>query len=49
MATKANIVTRDEGSHCIVIKEAIQEDIMNVNIYALNMTAPNFLRQTVLK
>ena len=42
---KIKIVTRDKG-HYIMIKGSIQEeDITIVNIYALNIGAPQYIRQ----
>ena len=41
-------VTRDKEGHYIIIKESIQEeDITIVNIYALNIIAPQYVRQTL--
>lgn len=40
--------TRDKDGHYIVIKGSIQqEDLTVVNIYALNIGAPKYLRQTL--
>ena len=37
---------RDKGGHCIMIKGSIQEeDITIINIYALNIGAPQYVRQ----
>ena len=46
MDFKIKIVTRDKEGHYIMIKGSIQEeDITNVNIYAPNIGAPQFIRQ----
>ena len=42
---KIKTVTRDTEGHYIMIKGSIQEDITVVNIYALNIGAPQFIRQ----
>ena len=43
---KANIVTRDKEGHYIMIKGSIQqEDTSIVNIYALNIGAPKYIKQ----
>ena len=40
--------TRDKEGHCIMIKGSIQEeDITIVNIYAPNIEAPQYMRQTL--
>ena len=40
--------TRDKEGHCIMIKGSIQEeDITIVNIYAPNIGAPQYIRQTL--
>ena len=45
---KIKNITRDKEGHYIMIKGAIQEeDITTVNIYAPNIGAPQYLRQTV--
>ena len=42
---KVKEVTRDKGGHHIMIKGSIQEeDIIIVNIYALNIGAPQYIR-----
>ena len=39
-------VSRDKEGHCILIKGLIQQDdIINVNIYTLNMRAPKYIKQ----
>ena len=39
---KIKIIIRDKAGHYIMIKESIhEEDITIVNVYALNMGAPN--------
>ena len=41
-------IRRDKVGHCIMIKESIQEeDITIVNIYALNIRAAQYIRQTL--
>ena len=41
-------ITRDKEGHYIMIKESIQEeDIKIVNIYAPNIGAPQYIRQTL--
>ena len=41
-------ITRDEEGHYIMIKGSIQEeDITIINIYALNIGAPEYIRQTL--
>ena len=43
---KIKKITRDEEGHYIMIKESIQEeDITIVNIYVLNIGAPQYIRQ----
>ena len=45
---KIKTITRDKEGHCTMIKESIQEeDITTVNIYVLNMRAPQYIRQTL--
>ena len=45
---KTKNITRDKGRHYIMIKGSIQEeDITTVNIYAPNVGAPQYLRQTL--
>ena len=45
---KIKKMTRDKEQHYIMIKESIQEeDITIVNIYAPNIGAPQFTRQTL--
>ena len=45
---KVNNTTRDKEGHHIMIKGSIQEeDIATVNIYAPNIGAPQYLRQTL--
>ena len=42
------MITRDQEGHYIMIKGSIQEeDITTVNIYAPNMGAPQYIRQTL--
>ena len=38
-------VIRDKEGHYIMIKGSIQEDITIINIYALNIRAPQYVRQ----
>ena len=41
-------ITRDKEGHCIMIKGSTQEeDITSVNIYAPNIGAPQYRRQTL--
>ena len=41
-------ITRDKEGHCIMTKGSIQtEEITIVNIYAPNMRAPQYIRQTL--
>ena len=40
-------ITRDNEEHYIIIKGSIQEDITVVNIYAPNIGAPQYIRQTL--
>ena len=42
---KINTITKDKEGHYIMIKGSIQGDITNVNIYALNIGAPQYIRQ----
>ena len=45
---KIKDITRDKEGHYIVIKGSIQEeDITIVNIYAPNIGAPQYIRQTL--
>jgi len=45
---KIKKITRDKEEHYIMIKGSIQkEDITTVNIYALNIGAPQYIRQTL--
>ena len=45
---KMKNTTRDKERHYIVIKGSIQEeDITTVNIYAPNIGAPRYIRQTL--
>ena len=45
---KIKKITRDKEGHYIMIKRSIQEeDITIVNIYAINIGAPQYLRQTL--
>ena len=45
---KIKKITRDKEEHYIMIKGSIQEeDIAIVNIYATNMGAPQYIRQTL--
>ena len=46
---KIKKITRDKEGHYIMIKGSIQEeDITTVNIYARNIGAPQYIRQTLL-
>ena len=42
---KTKAVKRDKDRHYIMIKGSIQEDITIINIYALNLGAPQYVRQ----
>ena len=44
---KINNIIRDKEGHYIMIKGSIQEDITIVNIYAPNIGAPQYIRQTL--
>ena len=45
---KIKKITRDKGGHHIMIKGSIQkEDITIVNVYALNIRTPQYIRQTL--
>ena len=45
---KINKITRDKEEHYIVIKGSVQEeDKTIVNIYAPNIGAPQYIRQTL--
>ena len=45
---KIKKITRDKEGHYIMIKGSIQEeDITILNIYALNIGAPQYIRQTL--
>ena len=45
---KIKNIIRDKKGHCIMIKGSIQEeDITIVNIYAPNIGAPQYIRQTL--
>ena len=44
---KMRNITRDKEGHYIMIKGSIQEDIAIVNIYAPNIGAPQYIRQTL--
>ena len=45
---KINNITRDEEGHYIMIQASIQEEhITTVNIYAPNIGAPQYIRQTI--
>ena len=45
MDFKIKTITRDQEGHYIMIKGSIQENITIVNIYALNIGAPQYIRQ----
>ena len=48
MGLKVKNITRDKEGHYIMIKGSIQEeDITIVNIYAPNIGAPQYIRQTL--
>ena len=45
---KIKKMIRDKEGHCLMIKGSIQEeDITTVNIYAPNIGAPQYIRQTL--
>ena len=45
---KIKEIIRDKEGHYVMIKESIQEeDIAIVNIYALNIGTPQYIRQTL--
>ena len=45
---KIKKITRDKEGHCIMIKGSVpEEDITIVNIYAPNIGAPQYIRQTL--
>ena len=44
---KIKNITRDKEGHYIMVKGQIQEDITIVNIYAPNIGAPQYIRQTL--
>ena len=45
---KIKKITRDKEGHYIMVKRSVQEeDITIVNIYALNIGAPQYIRQTL--
>ena len=46
---KIKKITRDKEGHYIMIKGSVQEeDIAIVNIYAANIGAPQYIRQTII-
>ena len=45
---KIKKITRDKEGHYIMIKGSIQEEDITVNIYAPNIGAPQYIRQTLL-
>ena len=44
---KIKNITRDKEGHYIMIKGSIQEEDIIVNIYAPNIGAPQYIRQTL--
>ena len=44
---KIKKITTDKEGHYIMIKGSIQEEDITVNIYALNIGAPEYIRQTL--
>ena len=45
---KIKKITRDKEGHCIMIKGSVQQEgITIVNIFAPNIGAPQYIRQTV--
>ena len=46
---KIKKIIRDKKGHYVTIKESIQEeDITIINIYAPNVVAPQYIRQTLI-
>ena len=46
---KTNSVIKDKGEYYIIIKGSIQqEDIVFVNIYAINIGAPKYIKQIIV-
>ena len=46
---KIKKIIRDKEGHYVTIKESIQEeDITIINIYAPNVVAPQYIRQTLI-
>jgi hypothetical protein len=41
---RPKIITRDKEGQSLLIKRAINQEYMIVNIYALNIGAPNFIK-----
>ena len=44
---KIKNIIRDKEGHYIMIKRSTQEDITTVNVYATNIGAPQYIRQTL--
>ena len=44
---KIKNITRDKEGHYIMMEGSIQEDIIIVNIYILNIGAPQYIRKTL--
>ena len=42
---KIKNVTRDKEGYYVMIKASIQDDVTIINIYALNIGAPQYIRQ----
>jgi hypothetical protein len=46
---KPKLVRRDKEGHFILIKGAIhQEQIIIINLYASNVSVPNFIKHTIM-
>jgi hypothetical protein len=46
---KQKTIRKDRDDHYIMIKKSMQQKaIMTINLYALNVEAPSFIKQTLL-
>jgi hypothetical protein len=45
---KTKTVRRDKESHCIMIKESIQQEDMIINLYSYNVRTPTFLLYKIM-
>ena len=45
---KTKVTVRDNEGHYIMIKTIQQEDVTSVNIYAPNIGAPKYVKQTLM-